>query len=403
MFRNVLQRDDLRALVILGALASVAIALCFFPATEWNAPYPRDFTKLVVGRDFLNFWMYGRAAFESDPARYYDPHVYSGVLQSFLGSDYPSQTWSYPPSLMLVAAPFGLLDYRMALVLWTAGGIAALSWWSARTLREDRSGWVLFLSPAAIFCIISGQTSFITLAMLLAAFAFLEKRPLAAGLLIGLLTIKPQIGLLLPVVLIAGRHWRALAAATLSATALVIVTALIFGVEIWRDYFLIGVPAQNIVLSSAQVLSSRLMPTVFMNLHLAGMGYASAMALQVFVALAAAAALFRAFRYHPQADGRLHMALYFACSAAATPYLMPYDGLPLAWSALVLLATRDPGWPCRMFARLAWWLPFLQMALGQWSIPGSGFIAPALAAWLALKIMQTPQTAATTTICVKTV
>src|SRR3954452_25550792 len=120
-------RETLQATALLGALAFIVIALIYFATVSWDASIPREPHGGVVGHDFLNIWMYGRAAALPDPQRFYDPVVYMRELTAFLWPDYPSQNFSYPPTLMLLAAPFGALPYVPALLVWTALGLGALA------------------------------------------------------------------------------------------------------------------------------------------------------------------------------------------------------------------------------------------------------------------------------------
>ena len=186
-------------------------AAYFVGTISWPGAFPRDATTLVVGRDFLNFWMYGRAAWITDPGQFYDPRVYQHALDGLLGANYPGQNWSYPPSIMLIAAPFGRMAYLPALLCWTILSLAIFVWAVGRQLDERRLFIPILLSPAAVFCLISGQSSFLTAAMLLTIFTCLDRRPLLAGVLIGVLTLKPQLGLLLPVMLAASGRWRVFA------------------------------------------------------------------------------------------------------------------------------------------------------------------------------------------------
>jgi len=110
-------REALRALAVLGGFALAATAAAYLYAVQWDHAIPRDGSTLVVGRDFLNFWMYGRAAWLSEPGRWYDVAAYQRELAALLGGGYPGQNWSYPPSVMLIAAPFGLAGYLPALAL----------------------------------------------------------------------------------------------------------------------------------------------------------------------------------------------------------------------------------------------------------------------------------------------
>jgi hypothetical protein len=65
------------------------------------------------------------------------------------------------------------------------------------------------------------------------ALYLLPRRPLLAGILFGLLTFKPQIGLLIPFILIAGRNWQTIFSAGATLAALMALSALLFGQDIW--------------------------------------------------------------------------------------------------------------------------------------------------------------------------
>ncbi|MFL6690806.1 MAG: glycosyltransferase family 87 protein [Alphaproteobacteria bacterium] len=362
------------------------MALGFYWKTHWAAPFPRDGTTLVVGRDFLNFWMYGRAALESNPARFYDPGIYNHALAALMGRGYPDQNWSYPPSLLLLAAPFGLLGYMPALLCWTVMGLAAFYFAARQQLRDTWALVAVVVSPAAMFCLMSGQSTLLTTAALLAIFGWLDRRPIFAGILVGLLTLKPQVGFLLPVMLLASARWRTLGAACATALLIAAMTTALYGPDIWSVYWHVGVPAQNQVLRDTSIFATHLMPTVFMNAHLAGVSYGLSMLLQAVVSTLAAATVFWAFRYCRNSDPVKLQALFFACATAATPYLMGYDTLPLTFAAVALIARTDLDGMGRRLAQLAYWLLFIQFAFAALHIPGPALVPVALAGYLALDL-----------------
>ncbi len=371
-----------RYLEILSFVFFIVAATLYVTSIAWTLPLPRDYTTLAVGRDFLNFWMYGRAAFESDPGRFYDVAIYNGVLRALAGGNYPGQTWSYPPSVMLVAWPFGSLSYLQALAAWTTGGVAFLLWAASRLLADRRLLAALIVSPAAILCLISGQFSFLTAGMMILIFVWLDRKPVVAGILIGLLVIKPQLGLLFPVILIASGRWRVFSAAALTVLAITFATAAIFGPQVWIDYISIGLPNQNLVLIEPYRLGAPLMPTIFMNARWLGANYATAMAIQLCFTAFAAAALFWAYRYRKDADPWLLATLFFACSVCGSPYLMSYDLLPMTFAALLLRSSSRLDAQGHRLAVLVYWLPLIQFALGQFYLPGAALIAPAFALYL---------------------
>ena len=112
-------RSAIRLLTWASAIFAALTAAYYLATISWAGAFPRDATTLVVGRDFLNFWMYGGAAWMADPSQFYDPRLYQHALSALLGAHYPGQNWSYPPSIMLVAAPFGRMPYLPALLCWT--------------------------------------------------------------------------------------------------------------------------------------------------------------------------------------------------------------------------------------------------------------------------------------------
>lgn len=269
-------RELIRVLAILGAFSLIATAGVYLYKLDWQLPFPRDGSTLVVGRDFLNFWMYGRAAALASPAQWYDVAAYQGALAALLGADYPGQHWSYPPSIMLVAAPFGSLTYLHALAVWTALGLAGFIALARRQFHDWHLFAAIVFSPAVVFCLIAGQSSLITAMMLIGIFAWLDRRPILAGVLIGLLTLKPQLGLLFPVVLVVSERWRVFCTAVVTAIALFSISAALFGTQLWIDFVLKGLPTQNLVLTDPDI-AIPYYPTVFMNLRGIGASYAVAM------------------------------------------------------------------------------------------------------------------------------
>ena len=151
-------REAARALLLLAAFFVVLTTGAYLYSMAWTGSIPRDGTTLVVGRDFLNLWMYGRAAWLTDPARWYDVAQYNAALEAVVGPNYPGQNWTNPPSLMFLMAPFGLLGYLPALLLWTVLSIGTFVAAANQYLTDKRLLLALVLSRAASLIVISGQT-----------------------------------------------------------------------------------------------------------------------------------------------------------------------------------------------------------------------------------------------------
>ncbi len=113
--------------------------------------------------------------------------------------------------------------------LWCVLGLALYLWaaWSGGVQRQH----LLFLAvaPGVAVNVFFGQNGFVTAALLIGGLANLDRKPVLAGVLFGILTIKPQFGLLLPVLLVMTGRWRVIAAAVVTTAVLVALTSLWFG------------------------------------------------------------------------------------------------------------------------------------------------------------------------------
>jgi hypothetical protein len=379
-------RDWLRDLLVFSGFFFALTAFTYFYTLRGGAPIPRDSTTLNVGRDYLNFWMYGSAALSADPSRFYDHILYNQELGRLFGLGDLGVNWSYPPSIMLLAVPFALIAYMPSLLLWTILSLAIFAVTMDRFIADRRIVVALLFSPAAAFCLMSGQSSFVTTAVLAGIFAFLDRRPLLAGFLIGLLTLKPQLGILFPVMLIASGRWRVFGAAAVTAVAIAAATALIFGAQVWVDFVKVGLPTQNLVLSDPVMRVAPFMPTIFMNMRQIGADYATAMAAQLCFSAAAAAAVFWAYRFRKTADPHMLAGLFLACTVAASPYMLAYDVLPLTVAAVMLVAAGRLDAKGRRIAQLVYWLPVLQVGFGSLHVPGPALIPAIFAGYLIVRL-----------------
>ncbi len=380
--RDPANAEFLRALLVLGGALFVLTIATYLATTNWAGAFPRDKATLVLGRDFLNLWMYGRALFEGgDPSRFYDIAIYNDALAQMLGAGYPGQNWPNPPTALVVMAPFGLFNYFPALMAWAAVSFLAFYLAGRREVADLRTLAIVAVSPAALLCVLSGQSSLLTTAALLAIFAQLDKRPTLAGVLIGLLTVKPQLGILFPFALIASGRWRAFFAAGATAVALLAASVALGGIESWLAYIVKALPLQREVLQDAAGTAMPFHPTIFMNIR-GLVGNHVAEIIQFAFTIAAVVAVSAAFRYRRSADPRALQALFLACTVSASPYMGAYDLLPLTFVAVALIAEEKLDAKGRRLAQLVYWTPALQLLFGTVQLPGPGFIAPLFAAWL---------------------
>jgi hypothetical protein len=306
------------------------------------ASYALTFLAITAGRmtgpprgDFFALWSVARFVFEHPAVEAYDPAALKSAqlaLGMDPGTNYP---FPYPPSFLLVLAPMGLLPYLTAYVVAMAITLALYVWATV----GSRSRWPMVLAalvaPTTTITLIAGQAAFVAAALLAGGFRLAATRPIAAGILFGLATYKPQMGMLVPVALIAARQWRTIAAAGATVVVLVVVTGGVFGPAIWPAW------AANIIQYSGQFAAESsaiayLMPTIAQAAMQLGAASAAAHAAQFAAALVAAGVVWRCFRKPPDNTdtGQLAAAALFVATFLATPHAFVYD-MPIVATAVI--------------------------------------------------------------------
>ncbi len=293
-----------------------------------------------VESDFVNVWAAGRMTLAGHAATAYDWPAHKLVEEAAVGHAFDGYFgWHYPPPFLFVAAALSLMSYPAAYAVWVFGTFPAYLA-AIRAIIGDRIGYLLAAAfPAVLSNFIVGQNGFLTAGMIGGALVLLESQPVAAGVLIGLLTCKPHLGLLFPVALLAGGYWRVLFTAGIVATALAVASWLAFGTDTWQAFY------DNIGHTSQAFLSNgwadwNKLQSAFGLTRTLGGSEALAWTVQTIVALLAAAAVaivWRSPRFSfartPSRRGYAYEVKAAALGAGAmlaTPYLYTYDLVVLA-------------------------------------------------------------------------
>jgi alpha-1,2-mannosyltransferase len=343
-----------------------------------------DFTGNAIGRDFITTWMSGRSMLGFGPASLFDHVVFNNALRVMLGPNFPEHFWSYPPHIILFTWPFGLLPYLPAYVLWCVLGVAFYLLACMATLRRE---YLLFLAaaPGIAICVFFGQNGFYTAALLIGGLALLERRPLLAGVLFGILTVKPQLGILLPVVLLLNRRWWTILSATVTAGALMAAAGYVFGPEVWTDFIDKVMPQQVWLLHHGGGLLYLMVSSVFFGARLVGLPFDLAWNLQALVSTVALAAVI--WTYWQKRDPVLSMALFVTATFLASPYVLNYDMVVFGF---VVAALHQRGGNMAFdhaLALLVWTLPVSMMLFGAVDVPFAPLVLMAFAGRLLWRLV----------------
>ncbi len=296
-----------------------------------------------LGDDFINYWSAAKLASLQRAAEIYDLHAFNAFQTTAAGAPvgYLSPIgpiafyhYSYPPALFLLTLPLAALPYAPALGVWLTAG-----WYGfyrgLRLAMPDGALLLALATPAVFINTLGGQNGVWTAALFGGGLCLLQRRPVAAGILFGLLIYKPHLALLIPVALLAGREWRAFAAAVATVVVVLAASLFAFGPEIWADYFRNATLLRQVYLEGETGIWHR-MVSVFMAARRFGAGIELAYAIQAATALAAAVVV--ALAWARRAPANIRYSLLMLGAWLATPYLMDYDlvacAFVVAWLAV---------------------------------------------------------------------
>jgi hypothetical protein len=288
-----------------------------------------------IANDFVNVIAAGRLTLAGDPAAAYDWPEHKAAEVRAIGYDFPDYFgWHYPPTFLFAAAALATLPYLAAALVWLGATFAAYAAALAGILGR-RTGFCLAIGfPTALWNITAGQNGFFTAALIGGTLGLLERRPAMAGLCLGLLTYKPQFGLLFPLVLIADRRWLTIAVAAAVATALAAMSWFAFGGASWEAFAHWMPITSRVVLTEGQADWSRLQ-SLFGLVRAHGGSETAAWTVQAAGSLTAAAAVTLLWRSRVSFD--LKAAALAAATPIVTPYLYMYDLVVLAVAVAFLL------------------------------------------------------------------
>src|ERR1700761_2158821 len=194
-----------------------------------------DGIRRPFGDDFVNYWSGPYLALHGRAIEVYNFAAFHAFERSITGPSLDYYHYSYPPVLLLLMLPLALVPYVPALGVWLVA-----TWYGFyRALRLTGRDGVLLLSfaaPALFVNAVGGQNGALTAVLLGGGLLLLDRRPVVAGILFGLLVYKPQLGLMLPFALIAGRRWLTVGVTAATAIALVAASCVAFGAHRWLEY-----------------------------------------------------------------------------------------------------------------------------------------------------------------------
>jgi hypothetical protein len=360
-----------------------AVGISFAAVVIWNFYWPVDaifdVTGYPLGRDFANVWSAPQVAAQSGVPALFDLDLYQRGVARLFGPSISPLMWSYPPNMLLLIWPFGHMPYWVAFAVWTLIGFAV---YAAVVLArvvpcQFRAAFgFLLIAPATVVNVIVGQNGFFTAALMLGGVSLMEKRPWLAGMFFGLISVKPQLGLLIPIALLSVGAWRTIGGAALTVVVLLAASLVLWGLAPWQEWIGRIAPSTYQLVAEYRGFHGYMMASVFASMRDVGASPAFADGVQVIVSLLVIAATAVFFRRTN--DVALRALVLTSGTLLTTPYSFNYDLTAITGAMLWLMTSPRPvrGSELALFGAV-WVLPMaiyvlngLHTGLAAWLIAG---------------------------------
>lgn len=335
--------------VLFGAGLTVLVVIGFLFAGYYLTG---EDGRRALAIDLRVFWAAARLMLAGEPLATFDMSRLAAEHGQNPGEWMP---WLYPPGYLLLIAPLGAMSFANAYLATTVVSLGLIF----VAVRPFAAGsWqiklALTLAPAYLPTLFLGQNALLWLAGLLAALAALRaERWVLAGFFIGLLTLKPQLGLLIPIALLASGLWTTILVATLTTAVLALAPTLVFGLEYW-PLLADGLRAQGRWVAGS-IDQIKFMIGPFRLATQLGASNEAALYLQYSITAASALAVFFIWRSNRIGFDTKVAGLLTAILLSA-PYLWYYEAAMMAPIALFLLRSGclPQGRPGRLILLLLW-------------------------------------------------
>jgi hypothetical protein len=340
-----------------------------------------------LGTDFMAFHVAGTIALEDGGAAAYDTQKQYAVHQAILKEEAPPYwPFLYPPTFLFVAMALASLPYLAAWFAWMAATLVAYAGVMQKIAPGKLAALVALAFPAVYENFLHGQNGFLLAALFAAGIHLLfAGRGLLAGVAFGLIAIKPQYGILIPVALVAAGQWRAIGAAALTVAALAALPTLAFGPEVWST-FLGAMRSARVEVVEAGAIGFEKIQSIFSQARMLGAPVNVAYAAQGLLLIAVAYGLVRIWRSTAPDD--VKAASLITGSLLASPYVVDYDLVILAPAMALLVRDglrRGFGPYDKTIMLFAAFAPVIARPIGSATHLSMGLAALLLLLWITLR------------------
>ena len=355
----------------------LALSLWGICALDYATPGIFDRAGNIKFQDFLPFYISSQLIAQHRADQLYDPQTQRHEIEAIVGQPTRVEVPNlYGPQVGLLFVPLAGFSFSAAAGVWAALGVViyfvcVYAVWKDCPALRAHAGFVVLAAcafPPLFHVFVRAQISALILACFTAALlAFRADRSFLAGIALGVLILKPQFLIAIPLILLFAQAWSPLAGLLLSAAAQLSLARLYFGSDVMRAYLDMFLhPARwigtaELSLAPIQMHSLR----SFWSLLIPSSDVALALyALSSLAILAMAAVIFRCDTSLP-----LRFSSLILAAILVNPHLFVYDLIALVPVLLLIInwTMENPQHPSSPLLRLLCYLAFILPLFGPLS------------------------------------
>jgi len=334
-------------------LVVLVFLLCMTNAQFWLSWFLDTASALVTqttefasaNRDFANYWLSGKLVRSGEYLDLFVQATHQDQLHAAFGMEaMETRAWSYPPHFLLITSALGFFSYPAAYLVFMVLSLTLLVFAVFKLVAQFKVDpgliMALVLLPYVILQISAGQNGFFFAALMVLALIYREENAIVTGLALGLLTMKPQLGVLFPLLLLFERNYRAIIWAGFFTLLFGAVSIGFFGVESWRLFFTEVAAYQQTIARESTGPFLRMMPSWYASFRATGIEASLALIIHFVVALPVF--VITVLGFYKSRNLKNKSALLVASTFVLLPYVFNYDlGALLVFTAIVFLPDLD--------------------------------------------------------------
>lgn len=345
----------------------------FFVDQISNKKIPTNISKApIIVHDYYNIWFGQYTLHHQGTNAIFDPIIYKNLAIAF-NKIHVVYTWSYPPSVLLLTTPLGWLSPIHGMIIYSLLGISLGICILKKYGLSNPYIAAAILSPSSIICLQSGQNGWYTASLFLAAIS--ATTPAGRGISAAILSCKPQIGILLPIIWTIQRQWKTIIYASLFTAILIATTIACYGISVWTDFFHKTSPFMAQVMAKVYNPPTReiyYFMTVTPYSYLKWIGMSTQHALYTQIPISIIIIGINIYQWRPKhinttIGKHIAIATSLISISLITPYSFTYDTIPAMISILIMLTQRTtlhtPTWIYPFYA-IGWIAPPISTILG---------------------------------------